>query len=141
MIGSGPIGPSAGDGGPWGTPSSPGIVGSVPTTDIAPASAADLHVRAVADLVVQRLFGIAARLSGVRTDDALVASCLELIDDTIDLVRTEVLEGFGRTEDLSGVQADLLVQRALEAVGPASVTTTRGLAGAGDVNPPAGPSS
>lgn len=99
---------------------------------VAPSGAAqELHVRAVADLVVQRLFGIAARLSGVHGDDeALVHSCIELIDDTIDLVRTEVLEGFGRTEDLSGMQADLLVQRAQD------VTV-----GEPELNPPAGSSS
>ena len=69
--------------------------------------------RAVLDLVVQRLFGISLLLDAWSTDiaphhhDAILKS-RGLLDETVELIRTAVLEPGGRVDNLATIQAELL---------------------------------
>ena len=69
--------------------------------------------RAVLDLVVQRLFGISMLLDAWSTDIAprhqtAILKSRGLLDETVELIRTAVLEPGGRVDNLATIQAELL---------------------------------
>ncbi len=71
--------------------------------------------RALLDLVVQRLFGIAASLAAVSSNmatensDGLTVSGV-LIEETIRLIRSVSLESPSKRENLAGLQSELLLR-------------------------------
>jgi signal transduction histidine kinase len=68
------------------------------------------EARAMLDLVVQRLFGISMSIEAQRPDasDQLAERSNELIDETIEMIRTAVLERSGYDPKLAKAQQQLL---------------------------------